>query len=63
MASAKMMNVSEKNKIDSGFYYGTLFMDCPEEIAITIRENLSNLFGHVELAHIEGDAFTFAVSA
>jgi hypothetical protein len=59
------MNLDIKDKLDiqSGVFYGTLFLDCPEEIANTIRDNLSSLFGHVELARVSGEAFTFAVSA
>jgi hypothetical protein len=59
------MNLDIKDKLDiqSGVFYGTLFLDCPEEIANTIRDNLSRLFGHVELARVSGEAFTFAVSA
>jgi len=64
MANADMMlNHSEKPKLTPGFFYGTLFLDCPEEIANTVRENLSGLFGRVEFERVSGEAFTFAVSA
>lgn|GEM_PF-4319927 len=64
MASSKMNpEIKDQSDIQSGVFYGTLFLDCPEEIANTVRDNLSTLFGHVELARVSGEAFTFAVSA
>lgn len=47
----------------SGFVYGTMFLDCSEEMANTVREKLCELFGQVELNSVGEGAFTFAVSA
>jgi hypothetical protein len=40
-----------------------MFLDCPEEMANTVREKLCELFGRVELNSVGEGAFTFAVSA
>ena len=53
----------QQTKLESGIFYGTLFLDCPEEIAHGLRDTLSSLFAHVEMARVSGAAFTFAVSA
>ncbi len=53
----------QKPNLESGMFYGTLFLDCPEEIAHGLRDTLSSLFGHVEMARVSGAAFTFAVTA
>jgi hypothetical protein len=56
-------HLSEMPFTTPGFFYGTLFLDCPEDIAHTVRENLAALFGQVEFERISSQAFTFAVSA
>lgn len=49
--------------LDSGVFYGTLFLDCSEELAKNLHEKLNGLFGRVELSRSSDSAFTFAVSA